>query len=408
MMKKSSQGLLFVVLALFCAYVYAKFQGGFVSWFILYTILPIMIVSLLVYLTAFRRLRVERKVEKQKCRAGEAITVTLHIHNPFRFPLIYLQIHDDVDPALRSQTDRFYQLVYPGFRKRFSVHYVIRNIPRGVYNWEQITLKTGDLFGLVQKEIRFHQEQELVVYPRFQNIRFWRTYNEKNTGMSSSFNRQDEDVSSLMGIRDYVPGDRLARIHWKATARMNTLKTKEYEHQVTNDLMFFLDREMAHYKDCSPDVFERAVSLTASLTRYALKQRFSTGLVSYGERPSVIKMSKDQEQIYRIFEHLARIRADAMYSFIRTVLREVVYLPTGTTVVIVTPKLHKKIALLVADLSYRKIKVELFFVREQGEISQQEKECLTLLEQIQTSYRLIVDDHFSRVISGGELRASGQ
>jgi uncharacterized protein (DUF58 family) len=402
MKKKSSYGVFTILVLLISAYVFSKFQGGFVSWFLFYSFLPIAVFSLLQFAFALRGVTVERVIEKQKYTAGERIEVTIKVKNPFRFPLFFVVLKDGIDSRLKMEAEGYTKIAYPFLKREFTIQYKIKHAPRGVFRWDEITLQTGDLFGFIKKEKTYKEANEIVVYPRYQQIRSWRTFNEKNIGMSYSTNRQDEDVSAVMGIRDYAPGDRLSTIHWKASARTNSLKTKEFEHQVTNDFMFFIDREKAAYGNEEHPLFEKAVSLTASLVRYALNQHFSSGLVSYGEQPTVMTMSRDQEQLYRIFEHLARVKADATLSFVKTVLREVVYLPTGTTVVLISPRVTKKLAMMMGDLTYRKIKVEFFWIKAVQETTEDEKESLTLLDQLQVSYHVMAVDNFSDALSGGE------
>lgn len=402
MKKKSSYGVFTILILLISAYVFSQFQGGFVSWFLFYTFLPIAVFSLLQSVFALRGVTVERDIEKQKYTAGERIKVTIKVKNPFRFPLFFVLLKDGIDSRLKTEADGYREIAYPFLKKECTIQYTIQHAPRGVFHWDEITLQTGDLFGFIKREKTYKEVDEIVVYPRCQQIRSWRTFNEKNIGASYSTNRQNEDVSAVMGIRDYAPGDRLATIHWKASARTNSLKTKEFEHQATNDFMFFIDREKVSYGDEEYPLFEKAVSLTASLVRYALSHHFSSGLVSYGQQPTVMPMSRDQEQLYRIFEHLARIKADTTQSFVKTVLREVVYLPIGTTVVLISPSATKKLAMMMGDLTYRKIKVEFFWIKAVQETTEEEKESLKLLDQLQVSYYVVAGDNFSEALAGGE------
>lgn len=402
MRKKSSYGMLTLIILLISSYVFAKFQGGFVSWFLFYSFLPIALFAILQSIVALRSVSVERTIKKKKYTAGESVEVTLKVKNPLRFPLLFLILKDEVDARISIGEEGYRKIAYPGFKKEIEIQYNIKKIPRGLYRFDEITLQTGDLFGFIKKEKIFNATDEIVVYPQYQNIRSWRTVNEKNVGMSYSMNRQDEDVSSVMGIRDYAPGDRLTSIHWKASARTNTLKTKEFEHQVTNDFMFFLDREKSAYGDEEHPLFEQAISLSASLIRYALKHHFSAGLVSYGDMRTVVNLARDQEQLYRIFEHFARIKADTTFSFHKTILREVVYLPTGTTVVLISPRVTKKMAMIMGDLCYRKIKVEFFLIKDKQETTEAEKNSLALLDQLQVSYYIVAGKNFNEALSGGQ------
>lgn len=394
--------MLTLIILLLSSYVFAKFQGGFVSWFLFYSFLPIALFSILQSIFSLKGISVERMIEKKKYTAGEKVVITLKIKNPLRFPLLFLVLKDELDTRITLGVESYRKIAYPGFRKEIEIKYVIKKIPRGLFRFEEINLQTGDLFGFIKKEQSFRLVDEIVVYPKYQDIRSWRTFNEKNVGMSYSMNRQDEDVSSVMGIRDYAPGDRLTSIHWKASARTNTLKTKEFEHQVTNDFMFFLDREVAAYGDEEHPLFEKSISLSASLIKFALNHHFSAGLVSYGDMRTVVNLARDQEQLYRIFEHFARIKADTTFSFHKTVLREVVYLPTGTTVVLISPKMTKEMAMIMGDLCYRKIKVEFFWIKEKQETTEIERKSLALLDQLQVSYYIVAGENFNEALSGGQ------
>lgn len=239
MKKRKSAGLWKMLAVLFICYAYAKFQGGFVSWFVLYTVLPVGIFSILLYFFAFRKVSVERSFVKQKTTAGDELVVTITGSNPWRIPMIFLLVNDTYTAVLTGKKHRVTKLLYPGIKPTFEIQYVIKEIQRGIYRWDEFDLQTGDFFGLMKKRKSVSQKQEVVVYPKFHDIHYWRSFNEKNTGNVYSFQKVDENVSAVVGVRDYAPGDRLAQIHWKASARMNQLKTKEYEHQVTNDFMFF-------------------------------------------------------------------------------------------------------------------------------------------------------------------------
>lgn len=407
MRRSTSFGVFTILVLIIVAFVFAQFQGGFVSWFLFYFFLPIGLFSLLQYFFVFKGMSINRKVSRRTCTAGDSIEVTFEIHNPYRFPLFYLVIKDDLPSRLKMGAKGYETVIYPWFKQVFTFTYEINDIPRGVYDWDEITLQTGDIFGFIKREKQYDQYERILVYPQYQEIVNWQTYNEKNIGMAYTKNfHQAEDVTSVMGARDYVPGDRLSRIHWKASAKSLGLKTKEFEHQVTNDFMFFLDREKRAYGDIEHPLFEKAVSLTASLARFALKRKFSAGLVSYGKEKHRINLNRNEEQLFRIFEHLAHVQADATFSFVKTVLKEVVYLPVGTTVVIISPRLTEKMALMMGELSYRKIKVEFFWIKAHRETSEEEKRYMGLLEQEQIAYYIVSGKNFSQVLQGGDNHVS--
>lgn len=204
----------------------------------------------------------------------------------------------------------------------------------------------------------------------------------------------------MVGVRDYVPGDRLNRIHWKATARGQGLKVKEFEHRTTNDFLFVLDRRGWSYEK-ERELFERAVSLTASLIAYAIDRRFSAGLISCGTKRTAFPLGRSQDHLLRLFEHLATVEADGKEPLSQTVLRESVYLPAGATLVIVTPLLDDPLVEAVSQLAYRKIKVELFWLLHPEERRRREQRWPDTLTSLGVNITRIADDRFDQALRGG-------
>ena len=73
----------------------------------------------------------------------------------------------------------------------------------------------------------------------------------------------------LYTIRDYVPSDSARHVHWKASAKTATLKTREYAAEESRRIVLAFDR-FGHPSDV--EKFEQLVSYTASL-RLSLDQR---------------------------------------------------------------------------------------------------------------------------------------
>ena len=86
-------------------------------------------------------------------------------------------------------------------------------------------------------------------------------------------------------LRDYISGDDLRSIHWKASARSEQLKVRQHEAQGVRRCIIVLDRDGDAYPAPvtleDADVFERAIvaagSLVLSADRAGLTTRFVTG-----------------------------------------------------------------------------------------------------------------------------------
>jgi uncharacterized protein (DUF58 family) len=353
--------LLWLIL-LFATFAYGKFQGGFAAWFMFYAAVLLAAYEFLTERNALRNATSTRKLSSRKINAGQTLEVDILIELDGKWPLPWLVVEDTLPTRLLLQSGSNRELHFPGYHRKLRLTYSLPNMPRGKYVLGDTRLVTGDIFGLTKKEIVHKRMDEVTVYPRIIPISYWHTINKFNTGHTHAQNRMAEDSSDVIGVRDYVQGDRLSRIHWRASARTGSLKTKEFELHVTNDMMFFLNRSEDAYLCGSNQLFELAVTTCASLIKHAVSKKYSVGLASYGKERVTIAQSRSFEQYLRIIEHLAIVQADGGDEYNEAILREVNYLQRGSTIVLITPVLDQPLVQLIGFLEYRKIKTELFYI----------------------------------------------
>ncbi|MGO2003631.1 DUF58 domain-containing protein [Arthrobacter rhombi] len=127
-----------------------------------------------------------------------------------------------------------------------------------------------DPFGLLRRQIKWTEVQDLFVHPRTTAL----------GGTSSGFIKDLEgeptrvlsssDVS-FHALRDYVPGDDRRHIHWKTTARTGELMVRQFEETRRSHLAIALSTNTAEYVES--DDFELAVSVAASIGLQAVREQ---------------------------------------------------------------------------------------------------------------------------------------
>ena len=401
----------FLALLFLITFSYAMFQGGFVSWFLFYSFLPFVIYSILLIFYPLNAIKMRRLISHTELTDGQELTVTIQIERKSHFPLFYLVVEDMLPdrlaPFAREASSRYQKrslaLLLPMFKRELTYRYTIKPIPRGEYHFKKLRCRTGDLFGFVQYENMIEKDQAVYVLPQYQEIS-WSPYNQQLSGTRPSPRKADLDYSTAVSVRDYVPGDKLSWIDWKATARGSKLLTKQFEQQISQDYMVFLDRETDHYGRVDSPLFEKAVRLAASVTNAALKQNAMIGLVSSGKDHSVLNINGGRAQRRRIFHHLARVQANGMTTFDTVVKREAHHFPAGTGVMIISPSLDGAFTSTLKELVARKVQVEFFYVTEHITLAQQAE--LSQLTQFGVKAHVIAGESFNEELKGGGKRAT--
>jgi len=82
--------VLAVIVLLVTTFVFAMFQGGFVSWFLFYSFIPFGLYSLFITFIPVLKMDVNRETNQDIYMAGEQFIGTITIERKLAFPLFYL------------------------------------------------------------------------------------------------------------------------------------------------------------------------------------------------------------------------------------------------------------------------------------------------------------------------------
>ncbi|RNB80994.1 DUF58 domain-containing protein [Brevibacillus fluminis] len=388
-MVQRKYGLVKIIGLLAVTYSFAMFQGGFASWFLFYSSLTFVGYEIIAYVLMFATLQMTREISKDRLQDGEDLVVTVHLRRKIWFPLGWNLLIESLPDKLAGLYEPHRQLHFPWFQRELSFSYVIPSIPRGHYQLKSSVLTGGDFFGFFQKRKSFDLRNEFLVYPTCKLISHWPSGDGKMSGNAQVSHLLSNDVTAVRGVRDYQRGDRLSQIHWRASARGLGLKTKEFEHQAMNQIVFFLDVSKASYASSAPALFETAVKLTASLVYYTSRKMYPYGFVCHQNDRVAIPPANSQSHFFRIFDQLARVMPEGNESFSQVVGKHALEFAQGVTLAIVTAGLEKPLMTRLIQLAASGRNVQLFWLHENSVITPAEKAMLQFLNAGKVTCRAI-------------------
>lgn len=281
------------------AYVFAKFQGGFVSWFIFYTLIPFVAYSILLYFYPLNDITVSRHIERRHVTRNGQVDVVVTLKRRLPFPLLYVVLKDQYVHAEHEKTKRNITLL--GFRKTYEYAYTLKDVQRGEYVLKAIEIEVVDFFNWIGKKKVFAVRDAFLVYPGVTTVAHDYASKGENEGQRLSAYRLAKDATMPSGVREYAPGDRMSWIHWKSFARTTKLMTKEFDEQRAEQYTVLLD--------CAASAaFEEAVEFTASVVATARQDQARLTLVTAGLEPDIIPSIQSADQIRQALVHLAKVR----------------------------------------------------------------------------------------------------
>lgn len=329
-------------------------------------------------------LRFQRSLSEKQVLFGEEVTLSHTVENSKLLPLPWLEVDDAIPSTLTIKEQQLYTTMVNNqvmlsslfslrWYERITRRYTVQCNRRGVYTFGPTSLRSGDIFGFIERQARFNTSQYLLVYPLVAPLASFGLPARHPFGDRRAPRRLLEDPSRTIGVRDYVYGDSLRRIHWKATARTLQLQSKVYEPTTTYTMIMFLDIvvRLDAYYGINPDIQELSISAAASVSSWAIDQGYSVGLyantimsipdedIISGDVDDVTLNSRiqaqlkrrrihfppssSQEQRKRIMEALARTQSYFGTGIEEVIQAEYTRLPIGSTVVLITGTLSDRL-----------------------------------------------------------------
>lgn len=230
--------------------------------------------------------------------AHSQLFITLRVTVPGFMPIPYIVVHDDLH-RFGSSCNILESAVALRAGRSAAISYRTPALARGYYEFVPTSCVSRDLFGLFEQNGVLDATSAFYVTPSAVAIPRW-TMAERQAGQgthATSSVRRHRESSQQNGVREYVYGDKLSRIHWNATAKTGTLKTRQFDPESPSPIVLVLDCRASSYEGNKREAeqrFEVAVSTMASLVQYGGQCQRPTYVAAIGER--LVWWSAEQAQ----------------------------------------------------------------------------------------------------------------
>lgn len=171
------------------------------------------------------RIVVTRIPSVLSCFRHQTEQIHIRIVNRGLLPVAHLSLSEPTgNLTAEGRTARVVSL--PG-KGSISMRYTVKGTQRGSFTTGPLRIKAADPLGLFPWHIEAGGVTSVSVYPALHRLILPRSRGLPAGNLTSS-NRLYADPTRYRGLRDYVRGDDIRHISWKATARTGSLKTVEH------------------------------------------------------------------------------------------------------------------------------------------------------------------------------------
>jgi uncharacterized protein (DUF58 family) len=243
------------------------------------------------------------------------------------------------------------------------VEYKVHLLKRGFFNIDSMVVTFQDPLGLFVYSKQFNVHSEIMVYPVPEEI--------KDIILSGAerYGSRELPIAATRGsgldpdgVRQYIPGDPLRRMHWKSTARTGKLNVIEFEEARAVNVVIALDLHQGTNIGKGKDTtLEYLVRMAASLSQNAIRQGASVRLVTSDDPDPADFAGRGSEHLFAILASLARAEATDPNPLSSRLLERAGILLPGTSVVVLTSEADRQLAGAISHFTSSGAQVMVFY-----------------------------------------------
>ena len=294
------------------------------------------------------RLDVERTLEQT------AVDATLHVSSARAVDRLELLV--ELPPGVEVVDGSKASAVRLRADEPREVPLALRCTRWGVFELGRVDVRARDTLRMVTWEARLERRRRLKAYPTPLTLQRLLAPLETQAFTGSEVARVKGDGVEYADIRDFVPGDRVRSINWRASARRQGLVVNERHPERNTDVVLFVD-SFVDVRSGGSSVLDEAVRAAATLATRYLERRDRVGLVGFGGVLRWLHPGMGTTQRYRLIETMIETGVEPTYTWRDVSLIPTRILPPASLVLGLTPLVDQRYVAALEDLRARRYDV---------------------------------------------------
>ncbi|WP_299667187.1 DUF58 domain-containing protein [uncultured Polaribacter sp.] len=274
------------------------------------------VITILVFVDIFLLYHLKKGVSlkrslPERLSNGDLNKVTLKIKNQYTFTS-HLSIIEEL-PYQFQKRDFIFPLVIPSKEEK-TIYYDLKPSERGVYNFGKSNVYASSPLQLATKKYILGEETVLKCYPSFLKLRAFDFKAFSNNAISYGTKKVRRIGHSLEfeQIKEYVSGDDIRTLNWKATAKRNQLMVNQYVEEKSQPVYSIIDKGRAMQMQFNElSLLDYAINATLAISNIILRKQDKAGMLSFSKNlEDWIVAEKRNSQMSLISEALHNLKTD--------------------------------------------------------------------------------------------------
>ena len=272
--------LVAVILLLIISYLYPALLGAVQLLF--FALLAILFFDIFILFFINKGIDARRALP-EKLSNGDKNAIEVHLKNHYTFP-IFTKIIDEIPIQFQERDFLITKKIKASSRSAFS--YDVRPTERGEYWFGKLIVYVQSPLRLVSRRFDINDNAMVPTYPSFMQLKkfdlmalaYRNEYGIKKV-------RRIGHTMEFEQIKEYVLGDDIRSINWKATAKRSQLMINQFQDEKSQPIYSIIDKgRMMKMPFNGLSLLDYAINSTLVISNVTLKKNDKAGMFCFSKK----------------------------------------------------------------------------------------------------------------------------
>lgn len=252
-----------------------------------------------------------KRIVPERFSNGDENTIQIEIKNQYTIS-VFATIIDELPFQFQARDFSILKKLKP--EEQQILKYNLQPTERGEYHFGNLHVYVKTAIGFASKRFTIENSTMVKTYPSFLQLKKYdlTAINHLSHYYGIKKTRRISNSSEFEQIKEYVQGDTIKDINWKATAKRNQLMVNQFQDEKAQQVYFIIDKgRVMKMPFNNLSLLDYAINSALIMSNVVLKKQDKAGVFSFSKKiDNYVVAERRNSQMNLILESLYNITTD--------------------------------------------------------------------------------------------------
>lgn len=275
-----------------------------IALIILISLLCLTVLDILLLFSSKAPISITRNLQS-RMNLGDQNLIEISLKNN-SWQALRIKLFEGMPTEMQYRKALFTGLVFPNKEKTIAYHFVPKT--RGEFEFTSPMIVIQSSFVLLSRKFTLELENKVHVYPSVEQMKKYElmVFHQQKTSQGIKKIRRIGNNSEFEQIKNYVQGDEVKSINWKATSRRFELMVNQYQEEKSQNVYCIIDKSRNMQLEFEQmNLLDHSINACLNFANIAIKNGDKFGLLSYSDKMGTELQAKSSKtHLTKVYEAL--------------------------------------------------------------------------------------------------------